>query len=690
MRAGPARPTGVMQMPQTLSQYFPLVGGLDVESAQLSRKPGLVMGGVNYESSPENGYERVGGFERLDGRARPSDATFAVLQAATAWSGVAVNDTVTGATSGATAKVIALVGTTQLVTTRQTGTFTAGENLTVGPVVGVYSGAAQDTTSTLDNTYSALAAADYRASIGAVPGSGNVRGIKWLGATMYAWRDNAGATALAIYKSSGTGWTAVALFKELSFTAGSGAAPAEGATITKGAVSATVKRVVLQSGTWAAGTAAGRFIVDAVTGGNFSAGAFTAGVAATCSGAESQITLLPGGRMDMVVYNFTGSTDTERIYGADGVNRGFEFDGTVLVPIVTGMTVDAPRHVACHKNHLFFAFRASVQHSGITTPYVWSAVFGAAELATGQDVTGFDSLPGSATSGALLITSESRTLVLYGTSSADWKLDTFNQFMGARRWSLQNAGSPIVMDAQGISLLTQAQEFGNFVRQSMSSKIRRYLNNRTVTASVVDRAKGRVRIFFSDGEAVSITSIPTRNGSALAFMPINYGMAVSCTCDATVNGVQRNFFAGSNGYVYEADRGRSFDGAIIASWIKLAFNFAKSPGVKKRFRWAALEVKPQSACSLNIQGEYSLGDIGISMTPIYTSAIAGLGAQYDVTNYDESYYNTSTQANLQVRLAGTGTSLSLTVYSEKSDEMPHELQNLNVFYSPRRLDRGSQ
>lgn len=679
-------------MPQTLSQYFPLVGGLDVESAQLSRQPGLVMGGVNYESSPENGYERIGGFERFDGRARPSDAEFAVLEASTVWSGVVVGDTVTGASSAATAKVIALVGTTQLVTTRQTGTFTAGENLEVAAVVvGVYSGAAQDVTSTQDNTYSALAAADYRTSIGAVPGSGDVRGIKWLGTTMYAWRDNAGGTAMDIYKSSGTGWTLVALNEEISFS-NANTSVAEGDTLTQGGVTATILRVVLQTGTLASGVNTGRLIISARSGGNFAAGAATStgGGALTLSGAQTAITLLPGGRLDMVNYNFTGSTDTERIYGADGVNRGFEFDGTVYVPIATGMTTDTPRHVAAHKNHLFYAFRASVQHSGIGTPYVWSAVLGAAEIATGQDVTGFDSLPGSADSGALLITSESRTLVLYGSSSSDWKLDNFNAFMGARRWSLQNAGTPIVMDAQGISLLSQAQEFGNFVRQPSSSRIRRYLNNRTVTASVVDRAKGRVRIFFSDEDGVSITSIPTRNGSVLAFMPINYGMAVSCTCDATVSGVQRNFFAGSDGYVYEADRGRSFDGEVISRWIKLAFNFIKSPGLKKRFRWAALEVKPQSACSLNVQGEYSLGDINVNLTPVYTKAIDGLGAQYDVTDYDESYYDATTQASVKVRLDGSGTSMSVTVYAENADELPHELQSLNIFYTPRRLDRGSQ
>jgi hypothetical protein len=683
MKSGPAQ--GVMQMPPTQSQYFPLVGGLDVESAQLSRKPGLVMAGLNYESATENGYERIGGSERFDGRARPSDAEFSVLQAAAAFTGVSVGNTVVGASSGATAKVIALRGSTQLVTTRQAGTFTAGEDITVAAVVkGVYSTIGSDLSSADDNTYSALAATDYRASIAAVPGSGALRGIKWLGSTCYAFRDNVGATALAIYKSSGTGWTLVPLFEEMSFTAGSGTPPAEGAVITQGAVTATVKRVVLQSGTWAGGTAAGRFIVTSVVGGPFIAGAFTAGVTATVSAANTQIALLPGGRLEMVTYNFTGSTDTERIYGADGVNRGFEFDGVVLVPIVTGMTADTPRHVYCHKKHLFFSFRASVQHSGIGTPYAWSAVLGAAEIATGQDVTGFLSAPGNADTAALLIFSEARTQVLYGSSSSDWKLDTFSDQTGARRWSVQNLGVPVVMDAQGVAVVAQAQEFGNFARSEVSSRIRRYLQGRTVTASVVNRAKGRMRIFFSDGDALSITAV----GKGLAFMPINYGAAVSCTCEALVSGVHRNFFGGADGYVYEADRGRSFDGAEITAWVKLAFNFAKSPGLKKRFRKADIEVKPQSACTLAVQGEYSLGDVDVSLTDVYSKDIRGLGGAYDVDNWDECYYDSASQSSTNVRLDGVGTSLSLTVLSESAVELPHELQSVTTFFTPRRLERG--
>jgi hypothetical protein len=673
-----------MEMPDVKNQYFPLVGGLDTESAQLARKPGLVMGALNYESSTENGYERLGGFERFSGLPRPSDARFSILRAGTVFTGVAIGDTVNGQTSGATGKVIQLRGTSEIVITRQTGAFVAGENIRVSAtVVGVFWGLSPDLSSTDDSTFSALAANDYRASIAQVPGSGPLRGIKWLGSTCYVFRDNVAATAAALYKSTAAGWVLVPFMRELRFTAGSGTPPAEGGTITKGAVTAIVRRVVLQTGTWQAGTAAGRFIVDSLVGGTFTAGGFTAGVTATAAGADTPISMLPGGRFEMEVYNFTGSLDTNRIYGCDGVNRGFEFDGTTLVPIVTGMTVDTPRHVAVHQNHLFFAFRGSIQNSGIGAPYAWTAVTGANEISAGGEVTGFDTLPGDPSTSALLAFTSSRTMILYGTSSADWKFVTFTPKLGAQRWSVQNIGSPVVFDAQGITRVTQSQQFGNFERKPMSSRITRFLQGRVVTASVVNRIAARMRIFFADGTGISITAV----GDSLAFLPINYGKTVRCTCEALVDGVHRNFFGSDDGYVYEADRGRSFDGQRIVAWAKLAFNIVKSPGLRKRFRWANVEVKPQSATVLKFQGEYSLGAVDVGLSNVVELPIAGLGGLYDISNYEACYYDAPAQSSTHVRLDGTGTSLSLTVYSESAIELPHELQSVDTFFTPRRLER---
>ena len=122
--------------------------------------------------------------------------------------------------------------------------------------------------------YKNLAADSYRTDIGAIPGSGIVRGLVMINDIWYGFRDNAGGTAGAIYKSTNIGWTLIPLLNEVKFTGGGTATPADGAVLTQGAVTATVRRVVLRSGAWS-GTAAGNFVIDAPSGGNFAAGAAT-------------------------------------------------------------------------------------------------------------------------------------------------------------------------------------------------------------------------------------------------------------------------------------------------------------------------------------------------------------------------------------------------------------------------------
>lgn len=674
-------------MPPLKTQYFPLVGGLDAESAQLTLKPGAVIGASNYESSALDGYERIGGFERFDGRPRPSDAVYKLMQSATGFTGVAVGNTVNGQTSGATAKVLMVRGTNQIVVTRVTGTWTYGENIRVSTtVVGVFTQDGSDIDGFDENDFLSLAAADYRADIGAVPGSGRIRGIEVLGSTVYAWRDNAGGTACEIYKSSASGWTLVPFYRELAFTAGSGTAPADGAVITKGTASCVLKRLVVQSGSWGAGTAAGRMIITTPTN-EFSAGAFTAGVTATCSGASTAITLAPGGRLDSVIYNFTGTAGKQRIYGADGVNRGFDFDGDVLTPISTGMATDTPTHVAAHRNHLFFSFSGSVQHSAIGDPYAWTAVLGAGEIAAGDVVTGFQVLPSGNDGGALMVLTDRRTWVLYGSSSANWQFVNFADDVGAQRWSVQNLGRVIVFDTLGVATVEASQNFGNFSRLPLSARIQRLLKSRTTLASVVNRATKHIRLFFSEGDCLSITPIPTQNGEVLAFMPFDYGRKVYATADAVINGEHRNFFGSDDGYIYEADRGRSFDGEEIFAYMKLAFNFAKSPMDKKRFRRVDIESKTESACALKVLGEYSLGNPEIGLTNVVDIERLGIGAYFNLTNFDESFFDTPRSAINKVRLDGVGTDLSVSIISQSTKELPHTLQSISTVYTPRRLDR---
>jgi hypothetical protein len=310
----------------------PFPGGLDLITPSLSLQPGALRDVVNFECSQSGGYSRIQGYERFDGRAAPSSGTYTVVNINAFTNTPAVGQTLTQLVSGATGVIIAVVSgaAPYVVVTKVTGTFDTTHIVKVGATtIGTAVSATSPITSLLNAQYLALAYDVYRADIGPVPGSGPLRGV--VGMTfsgvnqVYAFRDNAGGTAVDIYKASAAGWVNVPLFKKIQFTAGAVSEPIDGEQLIQGGVTATIKRVQVQSGTFGASSLAGQLVITNVAGGAFAAGAAhtTSGATLTLSGVAVQITLLPGGKYQFDKGNFSGSAGTRRIYGCDNANQGF-------------------------------------------------------------------------------------------------------------------------------------------------------------------------------------------------------------------------------------------------------------------------------------------------------------------------------------------------------------------------------
>ena len=658
-----------------------LGGGLDQVTPTLSLPPGVVRRAANFECSITGGYTRVAGYERFDGRPSPSAANYNVL-VCTFTATVTVGQTVTGSVSGATGRVI-VVNTASLVITRETGTFAAGDVLNngsgfVGTITSVEGVAADGLT---DATYQSLAADNYRADITVVPGTGPILGVAYYNGVCYAWR------LTSMYKSTAAGWVAVTLGKELSFGTGT-AAIVDGNTVTGATSGATgvVARVVLQSGTFASGNAAGRLILSSSTG-VFTSGenlTVAAAVKAIAGGAATQITLTTGGRYETVVANFGGGTANYKLYGCDGVNRAFEFDGTTFVPIVTGMAVDTPKHIAFHKQHLFLSFGASLQFSGLGYPYQWVTLLGAGEIAMNAEVTNLLVLPGDQSSGALGVYTRQDTSVLYGTSSANFSLSTFNSGTGAIAYTAQNMDQAYVLDDRGIISLGTSLNFGNFVPASLTMNIPRFIQQHRDLAvgSTVNRDKGQYRVFFSDGSGLYLTII---NGKLLGTMPIQFAHNVNCCVDSeSPTGGTVQFFGSTNGYVYQMDLGTSFDGDSIPANINLVYNSTKSPRILKRYRKAAVELSGDSYAE--IQFGYDLGYRTQALTqPADATYQNDLRSSYwDEMVWDNFVWDGADISPSEIEVSGTAENMSIRVSSNSDLFEPFTVNTVIVHYTLRR------
>ena len=676
-----------VQLPQVRYDLINVGGGLDQVTPTLSLPPGFARRAANFECSINGGYTRIAGYERYDGHANPSDALYDILVCVLTGT-VAVGNTVTGVTSAVTGKVIAVSGS-NVVVTRESGTFLNGESIQVSAVtvgtITVVQGIDPD--GLRDATYKSLAANEYRTSISAVPGSGSVLGVAYFNNTVYAWRNNAGGTAANFYKSSASGWVQIALGFEIKFDGGT-AEVFDGQTInglTSGA-SAVVSRVVLESGSWSAGTAAGRFILSAVVGtfvDNETIRVSTVNKA-VANGTSSAITLLPSGKFQTMVGNFGGGLVNTKLYGCDGKNRGFEFDGTVWVPINTGMTTDVPTCMAVHKNHLFFAFQESLQFSSIGEPYKWTPLLGAGEISLSGVITNLLVLPGNQTTGALGVYTRNDTNILYGTSSADFQLSTFNSGTGGLAYTAQNMDQGYVLDDRGVMSLNTSLHYGNFDSSALTLKIRPYIQARRnlVTASVLNREKGQYRLFFSDGSGLYMTIAGSK---VLGSMPVQFpNPALCCVEGETPDGASTSFFGSSNGFVYRLDAGTSFDGAVIPANINLVYNSIKSPRVLKRFRKASVELTGDSYAEIAFGYDigYRKTELQQPVEALYTNDLRS--SYWDEMTWDNFVWDGSDVSPSEIEVLGTAENMAIQLSSVSAIIKPFTVNSIIVHYSMRR------
>lgn len=676
-----------LKMPPVKYELIKLSGGLDQVTPTLSLPPGVARRAFNFEASITGGYTRIAGYERFDGRPNPSDSRYSIL-VGTLTNPVSVGDSILTSSTAVTGKVIAVTDDS-IIITRLSGEPLIGESVTVGAVsVMQIADITIESDGLLDAQYKLLAANNYRSDITAVPGSGPVRGVCYFNGEVYAWRDNVGATALVMYKSTASGWTAVDLGKELFFNTGS-AEILEGVTVTGGTSGATavVTHVAVQDGDWTTGDASGFINVKDVTGTFVSGENLSVGAAlkAKTAGSVSSVTLAPGGRVDTLISNFGGYSEEPSIYGVDGKNNAFEYYANGrYVRIFTGMAVDKPTHIAAHKNHLFLSYGASLQHSAPGNPHIWDPVQGAGEISLNGAVTDMLVQPGDQQTGTMAIYTRQDTYMLYGTGSDNWNLTQFNIGTGAIPYTGQNMAASYVLDDRGVISLATTLNFGNFDSASLTLNIRPFIQQRRTlaTASCVNREKSQYRVFFSDGTALYVTIV---NGNMLGAMPIQFPVSVTCIVEGEKpDGSETSFFGGSDGYVYRLDAGTSFDGAAIPANISLVYNSISSPRVLKRYRKASVEMTGESYAEISFGYDLGYRSQFIDQPLDFVTETDMRASYWDAFNWDKFVWDGADITPAEVEVNGTAENLSIRVSSVSNLFEPFTVNNIILHYTPRR------
>lgn len=669
---------------------------MDIVSGALNVRPGRLSECLNFEQVfGKQGYRRIDGYERFDGRPEPHKATYYVMEFDSGSVEIESGDIVTGAAASAEVLAVELVSGAwdgsaagRLIVLMPAGTFVLAEDLNVAaspvakvaalPVLGSVSEA-------LDDSYITLAREVLRSAIGVVPGSGPVLGVAVYRNDVYAARNSADGKTASLYKSSASGWQLV------------------------------------KSG------------------------------------------MLPGGRFRFDVANFSGSSTTISLFGVDGKNRPFKWDGstfTYMAPIfgtqatstssvavglgsksftitepsrswATGqqliirsafnagnrmigtvasytsdiLTVtvtsfegtgsatdweigladfrDKPYLVAGHKDHLFLAYPlGQLQTSNLGDPMTYTTT--AALFGIGDEITGLTSMKG-AVMGVFCL---NKIRLLSGTSSADWKMEEYSQSAGGKHDTVQEmAGNALFLDDRGLTSLQATQNFGDFEPSIFSRDVKPLLDAfaASIIGSRIAKTKFQYRLYASDGTRLTATILSpaaTISPQDVSFTRQKYLDVPTCIAQGDMDdGSEGLFFGTDSGYVMREDAGPSFDGAVVDAVLRLHFNHIKSPSNKKRFRKLEMELESPDTASIFFrqQFDYSDGQYAASLT---NEAIAtGGGGQWDTSGWDQFYWSLPIVTKAEANIDGVGRNMGLLIWHSSSIDRPFLLQGLLLQYT---------
>lgn len=614
---------------------FLMKGGLNLVTPPIAIPPGQVIAAINYEPDVA-GYSRLGGYERYDGHPRPSDS---------------------------------------------------------------------DDPSTI---------ASRRAAILVVPGTGPVRGVQVFAGHVYAFRDSAGGVG-KMYRDSAAGWVEMTFGTEVDFSSGT-AEFVEGTVVTGGTSGAvgTIERLVLTSGAWA-GTATGYLVLSGVVG-TFVAETITSSPGSATATGATAIVIASGGTYDFTTHNFYGAAKQPCLYFTNGQGYGYEWDGEALSPIHTGTAAgvledvayllaangdfilaangdsiilraefDRPEYVSHYRNHLFLAYSSgSVIFSSIGEPLEYITTTGAGEFSFGEAATG---LLGAAST-SLVIFGGERIAYVAGNDSSDFQMLPITDSAGASSGSIQMMNRPIYLDDGGIRDLGATAAYGDWRTGTLSQSIEPLIRAKRdagimVNASLRVKGKDQYRLFYDDGSGI-IVYIGRKNPEA---MPFNLPATVFCACSGEISSGagDRLFVGGTDGYVYELDRGLSFDGATIAAYIRLPFNTISSPTQKKNFKKLTAEISCEDdivvGVSFDIDYARGLGAAQVNVdvdagSPIITTAL-----------YGAIDWTAPVEGVLETHISGIGKNVAVTYITDSAVKRAHTISSSTMNFSPRGLHR---
>lgn len=203
-------------------------------------------------------------------------------------------------------------------------------------------------------------------------------------------------------------------------------------------------------------------------------------------------------------------------------------------------------------------------------------------------------------------------------------------------------------------------------------------------------AAGTLRLFdvigtFQDDEVLRTSAgvIGRVNGTVQPASNQVYPVCVVSAEDA--DRIERVYFGAPNGFVYEAERGRSFDGREITAYCRLPLNHMGRPAYSKRYFSADLHMDLESSVKVSLSAIYGDGlqpEQGLTEGEVF-----GGGGVWDEAIWDDFYWDAPLNGYHSFDLIGFGRNVSILMVTKSKLEAPHTLNGVTLHYAMRRAER---
>jgi hypothetical protein len=256
--------------------------------------------------------------------------------------------------------------------------------------------------------------------------------------------------------------------------------------------------------------------------------------------------------------------------------------------------------------------------------------------------------------------------------------------LGAFAYTVEQLAYSLMLDDRGVANLQTAQEYGNFRHATLSNKIQPWIVERRskVLASCIVRDKNQYRLFFSDNYALYTTF---EGNKVRGMMPILLDHKVECMFSLeNSSGVEEIFFGSDDGFVYQMEKGTSFDGAAIEFFLFTHPWHSGSPRVNKRYRGCTLEARGDGYTQFNFSYELGYNSTNLAQSGLETKTTNFSSVNWDSFTWDSFIWDGVTLAVSECEMDGTAENVAIVINGESDYYFPISITGALLRYSPRR------